>query len=116
MAVMGTGSVCLLLLLLMAGVMGMMEMVVGAQGDREGEGDGTVMTRESVKAQIDQLESFLEAKSGSVHPSQLQNHWLQLAMLYQVSTSTSACTYTCTCTCTLEYHINAMTVHIYDVM
>lgn len=113
---MGTGSVCLLLLLLMAGVMGMMGMVVGAQGDREGdrEGDGTVMTRESVKAQIDQLESFLEAKSGSVHPSQLQNHWLQLAMLYQVSTSTSACT--CTCTCTLEYHINAMTVHIYDVM
>jgi hypothetical protein len=46
--------------------------------------DASSMTRESVKAQIEELENFLAAKAGNIHPSKLQNHWLQLAMLYQV--------------------------------
>ena len=46
--------------------------------------DSTSMTRENLRAQIDNLEEFLKIKVGTVRPSQLQNHWLQLAMLYQV--------------------------------
>ena len=48
--------------------------------------DSFSLTRESVKAQIDSIEHFLEVNTIKVHPSQLQSYWLQLGMLYQVRT------------------------------
>lgn len=47
--------------------------------------DTAGLTRESVKAQIESIEHFIEMKHGTVHPSKLQSYWLQLGMLYQVS-------------------------------
>lgn len=47
-------------------------------------GDSSKLSREGVKAQIEDIENFITKNSAKAHPSQLQSHWLQLGILYQV--------------------------------